>query len=250
MAVYDAVITDMHDHYDRDLTFRRIIAESSNVGMVLAARKVDNADLYKTYRAFGFGKNPKTDFPGVSAGQLEEISDWDGVQEANITFGQGLFATGLQVVRAYGALEQRGILRTPHFLVDVVGDAEATAKTTAGFKKTSKAVSRKVSNTVTSMLKSVVSSGTGVEAAIEGFSVAGKTGTAEVVGDNGRYGDSTILSFCGWLDGSSSDLVCLVTMEGADASAESGEACGGVFKEIMEFSIDRYQIYPDSQEGK
>ena len=139
-------------------------------------------------------------------------------------------------------------MRVPHFLVDVPGDEAKTEELKKNLTTHKKACGKKVASKVASMLKSVVSSGTGEEASISKFNVAGKTGTAEVVGSNGKYGDDTILSFCGWLDGSSSDLVCLVTVEKPTEGAESGEVCGKVFKDVMEFAIERYQIYPNAEE--
>lgn len=245
LRVYDHTVTDSHDHPDQSMSFRKIIADSSNIGTVLASRKVKQDELYKTYSKFGFGSNPGTDFPGVTAGQLEEPADWDGVQAANITFGQGVLVSGLQILRAYGALEQDGTAHIPHFLIDLPNNEEKAKEYAEKYGATTTAAKAKVCNRVTSLLKSVVTEGTGTDAKIAGFTVAGKTGTAEVAKNTGGYyEDKYIVSFCGWLEGSSSDLVCLVTVNEPKSDAGGGPIAGPAFADIMSFAAKRYQIQP------
>lgn len=248
LQVYDSTVTDSHEHGDLELSLTSIIAQSSNIGMVKAGETLSNEQLRETYKAFGIGVKPETDFPGVVSGLLEQTSDWDGVQEANITFGQGLSTSALQMARAYCALEQGGTLRTPHFLTEVVQDEAASREYAQKFSATSTACDAEVCAQVTGMLREVVASeeGTGSAAAIEGFDVVGKTGTAEVADNSGRYRAGTyIVSFAGWLEGSTSDLVCIVTVEEPQTEAGGGPVCGPVFADIMSFAIGCYQISPD-----
>ncbi len=245
LKVYDHKINDSHEHDTVRMTFKQIIAESSNVGTVLAARKAKLSELYDTYKSFGFTKAPNTDFPGVTSGTVEESKDWDGVQAANVTFGQGLTVTGLQLVRAYGAIEQDGKMATPHFLIDLPHDSEKASELLEKYEKTQTVEDKKVCKKVTKLLRSVVTSGTGKSAAIDGYKVVGKTGTAEVADETGSYAkDQYNVSFAGWLEGSSSDLVCLVTVQKPGNGADGAAACGPVFADIMSFAIDRYQINP------
>lgn len=248
LKVYDSTVADSHDHDTEVMTFRQIIAESSNIGTVLASRTVDLDDLYQTYHSFGFGQNPGVDFPGAAAGLLEETADWDGVQAANITFGQGVAVTGMQLIRAYGALEQGGTLRVPHFYVSSTGnegvfEGQHYRERVEALTATQKASKKKVCAKVTSMLESVVTEGTGTAGAVEGFTVAAKTGTAEIPNSTGGYkAGAYIVSYCGWLEGSDSDLVCLVTVEEPETEEGGGPVCGPVFADIMSFAADRYQI--------
>ncbi len=247
LQVYDSVVTDSHEHGDLELSLSSIVAQSSNIGMVKAGETLSNEQLRETYKAFGIGVKPETDFPGVVSGLLEQTSDWDGVQEANITFGQGVSASALQMARAYCALEQGGTLRTPHFLTEVVQDEEASREYARKFSATSTACDAETCAQVTDMLHEVVASeeGTGGDAAIEGFDVVGKTGTAEVADNSGAYrAGAYIVSFAGWLEGSTSDLVCIVTVEEPKTEAGGGPVCGPVFADIMSFAIGCYQISP------
>lgn len=247
LKVYNSTVTDSHDHDTENLTLQQIIAQSSNIGTVLASRKVELSDLSKTYSKFGFGTSTGVDFPGESAGILADSSEWNGVQAANVTFGQGVSTTAMQIVRAYGALEQRGTMRTPHFLVDLPNDSDKAAEYKQEFSKKSRAAKKTTCDEVTKMLRSVVTDGTGTGAAIKGYKVVGKTGTAEIASSSGGYLDEQyIYSFCGWLDDTNSDLVCLVTLDRATGSEGAGDMCGGVFADIMSFAIDRYQITSNS----
>lgn len=245
LKVYDHNVTDSHEHGTQRMTFKSIIAQSSNIGTVLAARKVSLSDLYETYKNFGFTQAPKTDFPGVNSGTVEEPKDWDGVQAANVTFGQGLTVTGLQLVRAYGAIEQDGKMMVPHFLIDLPHNSEKAAELLQQYKTAQTVEDKKVCKRVTKLLRAVVTSGTGKSAAIKGYKVVGKTGTAEVADNTGSYAKGKYnVSFAGWLEGSSSDLVCLVTVEKPNNGADGAGACGPVFADVMSFAIDRYQINP------
>lgn len=244
LKVYNHTVTDSHARSGTEnMTLDTIIADSSNIGTVLASRKVKPNQLYKTYQKFGFGQDCGVDFPGAASGLLEETSDWDGVQEATISFGQGVSVTGMQLVRAYGAIEQNGIMHVPHFLTALPNNKEKSEELTEPFSKIKKTVSASTCEDLTTMLKSVVTKGTAKAAAIKGFDVVGKTGTAEIPSNTGGYLSGTyIVSFCGWLDNTDSDLVCLVTLERPQTEEGGGPVCGPVFADIMSFAANRYQI--------
>ena len=244
LKVYDHTVTDSHERPGTErMSLNRIITESSNIGTVLASRKVSLSDLYKTYRKFGLGQSTGVDFPGAATGILEEPKDWDGVQAANITFEQGVAVTGMQMVRAYGAIEQGGTMHVPHFMVSLPNNAEKSAEYAEKYGATKKAASKKICDQLTGMMRNVVTKGTGKAAAIKGLEVVGKTGTAEVAGSTGAYIQGAyIVSFCGWLDDTDCDLVCLVTIERPKTDEGGGPVCGPVFADIMSFAANRYQV--------
>ena len=245
LDVYDATITDSHTHATEVMTLAQIVAESSNVGMVLASRTIEEEELYATYAMFGFGTKAATDFPGVAAGQLDAASDWDPVRAANITFGQGVTVTNGQLLAAFGAIEQGGTMRTPHFLTSVPGDEEASAELVDVLEEGVEVADAEDCEAVTQMLEGVVTDGTGTTAAIEGFTVVGKTGTAQIA-ESGVYTENYNVTFAGWLEGSSSDLVCIVTVYEPDGDVAGGTVCGPVFADIMSFAAERYQVNPDA----
>lgn len=243
MEVYDATISDSHEHGVDTMTLEDILAESSNVGITLVSREVTPDKLYDTYNSFGFGTKPATDFPGVAAGVLQKSSEWDGVQTANVTFGQGVSITGLELISGYGALEQHGVARVPHFLTDVPDDKTKASELLAPLTTQTTVADAKACDTTSEMLKAVVDHGTGEAAAVDGFTVTGKTGTAEIASVYGGYEENAyIVSFCGWLYGSSSNLICLVTMERPRSDNGGGDVCGPVFADIMSFAAERYQV--------
>ena len=248
LDVYDTTVTDSHDHDDETISFDQIIAESSNIGTVNASYESDSDTLYSTYNALGIGQKTGVDFPGEAEGQLEETADWDGVQRATITFGQGVATTGIQMVRAYAAIEQRGTMRTPHFVTSLPGSEELNEEYIEPLLGSSTVADASACESIISMMRSVVTYGTGTYAAIDGYNVVGKTGTAEVAGTSGSYEEGAyIVSFCGWLDGSDCDLVCLVTMERPRTEEGGGPVCGPIFADIMSFAADRY--HADANQG-
>lgn len=244
LKVYDHSVTDSHERNGTEtMSLTKIIADSSNIGTVMASRKVSLSKLYKTYKAFGFGQDTGVDFPGAASGQLEKSADWDGVQAANITFGQGVAVTGMQLIRAYGALEQDGVMHVPHFLVGTPNNTQKSKELTSKFSKSKRVAKKKYCDQVTKMMRSVVTSGTGTQASIKGIEVVGKTGTAEIPSSTGSYLKNTwIVSFAGWLENSDCDLVCLVTLEQPETQVGGGGVAGPVFADIMSFAANRYQV--------
>ena len=244
LKVYDHSVTDSHERNGTEtMSLTKIIADSSNIGTVMASRKVSLSKLYKTYKAFGFGQDTGVDFPGAASGQLEKSADWDGVQAANITFGQGVAVTGMQLIRAYGALEQGGVMHVPHFLVGTPNNTQKSKELTSKFSKSKRVAKKKYCDQVTKMMRSVVTSGTGTQASIKGIEVVGKTGTAEIPSSTGSYLKNTwIVSFAGWLENSDCDLVCLVTLEQPETQVGGGGVAGPVFADIMSFAANRYQV--------
>lgn len=245
LKVYDATIKDSHEHETEKMTLEQIIADSSNVGTVLASRKVDADKLYETYASFGFGTDPGTDFPGTASGQLQEASEWDPVRAANIVFGQGVTVTNAQMARAFGALEQGGVAHVPHFLTSIPKDQDKSDELIGPLTQSQTIADKETCERVTKLLRSVVTDGTGTDAAIEGYTVVGKTGTAQIA-ENGTYGHGNIVSFAGWLEGSSSNLICVVSVNKPGTGADGGTVCGPVFADIMSFAIERYQINPNA----
>ena len=171
-------------------------------------------------------------------GNLLPFDDWSKVTAYNVSFGQGLSLTPLQITRFYGALVNDGVECTPHFLLSKPQSGE-----TAEYGSDTVIKDKKAIDDLTSMLKTVVTEGTGKAAAIDGFNVAGKTSTAEIYDEkNGGYRKGVYnLAFTGFLADSSSQLVCFV---GANEVPTDGVVTP-IFKDIMTTAIDRFNIYPE-----
>ncbi len=243
--VYDHTITDSHTHATEEMTLTQIITESSNVGIVKAAQTIKLSQLYSTFTLFGFGSQTGVDFNAEADGTIGNYETWDGVQRANVNFGQGITVTALQLVRAYAAVANSGVICTPHFLTELPHNTELDEQMCDWEASEEQIISESTAATLTKMMRNVVTSGTGTSAAIEGYEVVGKTGTAEKVVGSTYSTTDYIVSFCGWIDGVDSDLnlVCLITIDSPQtADAYGGSICGPVFSKIMTYAIQRYSI--------
>ncbi|MEG2517244.1 MAG: penicillin-binding protein 2 [Raoultibacter sp.] len=229
-------VSDAHERGDETMSLRKIFANSSNVGLSLAASKLTFPVLYDKILQYNFNEETGVDYPGEAAGYLLNQKNWSTIQAYNISFGQGISVTPLQMARFYGALTNKGIECTPHFLI-----AKPQNNETLSYPTEDVVMNKAAIPAMTSLLESVVTDGTGKPAAIDGYSVAGKTGTAEYADDTGGYVKGFYnISFIGYMPHSNSQLVCFV---GA-TEVPGDRSTAAVFKDIMAFAIDRYKITP------
>ncbi len=229
------VVSDAHARADTTYTFREVIEKSSNVGISLITdEKIGFRKMYDRILEYGFGEKTGVDYPGESSGYVTDIDTWSTIQRYNVTFGQGLSATPMQMSRVYGALVNNGVACTPHFLIAYPKSGEAPKYSTKQIIHNQKTITD-----MTSMLQSVVSTGTAQAAQIDGFEPAGKTGTAEVANnEGGYYEDIYNVSFVGYLPNTTSNFVCFT---GAIQQPAEGNT-SGMFRDIMTYAIERYNI--------
>ena len=230
-------VSDAHARDNETMTATQILVRSSNVGMSLIAKRMGFDVLNDKIKAYGLGATTTgVDYPGENAGYLLDFSEWSRIQGYNISFGQGITETPIQMARFYGAIANGGVAYTPHFLISRADGQEVSWKGTH-LTKDADALAKLVD-----MLKLVVEEGTGTGAQINGFAVAGKTGTAEYVDEKhpekGYLADHYNNSFIGFLPDTDSKLVCFV---GA-TEVPSETATTEVFQDIMSFAIERYNI--------
>ena len=237
IKVGDDTVTDADKRdYTMTMDVREMMRRSSNVGFVLVGRKI-GADDFATYvDKWGIGHSSGVDFPGESLGIVKEHDQYDGATLGSMSFGQALSVSPIEVARAVGGIANGGVMMTPHFYKSSKGDEK-------DWGEGERAISEDAAAQVTSCMQTVVSEGTGVGGAVDGYDVAGKTGTAEIASSYGGYEENAyVMSFGGWLYGSSSDLVCLVTVNRPLTNLGAGGLCGPVFSEIMSYAAKRYQI--------
>lgn len=236
-------ISDAHARGDETMTLRQILDKSSNVGISLAVEKMGFQELYDHIVKYGLHKTTGVDYPGEgepgtdALGYLVPFEDWSQVTAYNVSFGQGISVTPLQMTRFYGAIINDGVACTPHFLISMPQSGETPEYATEQIVENTS-----VLPTMIDMLKTVVTDGTGTAAAIDGFEVAGKTSTAEIYDEeNGGYREGVYnICFTGFLADSSSQLVCFV---GAN-EVPGDRVVTPVFKDIMSTAIDRFKITP------
>ena len=227
-----------HERGDAYFSLRDILDQSSNIGISLASEKMGFQELYNHILAYNLNSLTGVDYPGEQIGYLLDFNQWSKVQAYNVSFGQGISLTPLQIARFYGALVNDGVECTPHFLLSKPQSGETPEYASEDVIENKQAIS-----SMTDMLKTVVTNGTGKAAAIDGFNVAGKTSTAEIYDEkNGGYRKGVYnLAFTGFLADSSSQLVCFV---GANEVPTDGVVTP-IFKDIMTTAIDRFNIYPE-----
>ena len=229
-------VSDSHERDDATFTLREILDQSSNVGISLSVEKMGFDKLYDHIKTYNLNEPTGVDYPGEASGTLQPFDKWARITGYNVSFGQGIAVTPLQITRFYGALVNDGVEVTPHFLINLPQTGETPTYATEDVIENKSAIP-----TMVDMLKTVVTDGTGKPAQIEGFSVAGKTSTAEVA-EGGKYKEDVYnLCFTGFLADSSSQLVCFV---GANEVPGTGNVAG-VFKDIMTCAIDRFKIMPE-----
>lgn len=245
------VITDAHDRGDATYTLQEIMDQSSNIGISLATENATAngvtgfQNLYNKINEYNLHTKTGVDYPGEGEegtdylGALQPFNKWGKVVGYNVSFGQGVSVTPLQMTRFYGALANDGVECTPHFLISKPQTGETIEYATEKVIEGEQALSD-----MTDMLKTVVTEGTGKDAAIEGYNVAGKTSTAEIYDEvNGGYRKNVYnMAFTGFIaEATGPQLVCFV---GANET-EYGSIVTPVFKDIMTTAIDRFKISPE-----
>ncbi len=220
-----------------EMSVARIVAKSSQVGIVKIALNLDEQAVWQTFTRFGLGENPGTGFPGESAGVLPFRDRWRDIERATLAYGYGLAVTPLQLARAYAVLANQGRLVTPSLLW-----LENTAAVDAR-----QVVDPRVARQVLEVLHGVTSEeGTASSARVEGFSVAGKTGTAHKVSSGGYADDRYLAFFAGIAPVRDPRLVTVVLIDEPRGDRYyGGEVAAPVFSRITEGALRLLNVVPD-----
>jgi cell division protein FtsI/penicillin-binding protein 2 len=216
------------------LTVRGILEESSNIGTVKIARKVGKHDMFRYMRLFGFGAKTGTDLPGEVSGQLRHPSDWSDRSLETLSIGQEIGTTALQMAAAYSAIANGGYLMTPTIFKKTMRNNETTLENAPRLIR--QVISPETATTLTSILEDVVRQGTGENAQVPGYRVAGKTGTAQQIkeGHSGYDPDRYISSFIGFLPAERPELLCLIAVDSPKDTHWASQVAAPTFSRIMQ----------------
>jgi cell division protein FtsI/penicillin-binding protein 2 len=240
LKVADRTIRESHTRGTQRMTVRQIVEYSSNIGTITIAQRLGEGRLASWIDRFGFGESTGIDFPGESAGFALPLDQWSGSTIGTVPIGHGIAVTPVQMARAYSAIANGGRLVRPH-LIDRI-DGRNVAK-----KNGRRVVSQAVSEQMLSMLRGVVVEGTGTAAAIPGYTVAGKTGTAAKIEPNGRYSTSRyVASFVGLVPASKPRLVVMVMVDEPRGGFYGGDVAAPAFREIARFNLQYLEIPQDA----
>lgn len=220
-----------------ELSVARIVAKSSQVGIVKMALTLDGESVWQAFSRFGLGENPGTGFPGESAGLLPYRDEWRDIERATLAYGYGLAVTPLQLARAYGAIANGGQLVSPT-LLKLENTRPADVR---------QAVEPRIARQVLDVLHGVTSEGgTASSARVEGYSVAGKTGTAHKVGKDGYADDRYLAFFAGIAPASDPRLVTIVLIDEPRGDRYyGGEVAAPVFSRITAGALRLLNVVPD-----
>ena len=238
IQVADRRIHDAELRGTERMTVAQILQRSSNVGTVTIARDyLGETRLKKWIRHFGFGARTGIDFPAESGGLLP--SYWSGSTIGNVPIGQGISVTAIQLASVYGAIANGGVWIQPH-LVDHVQGERAPAP------RRRRILSPSVNRTLLQMLKGVVSEGgTAQLAEIPGYTVAGKTGTAQVPGPRGYEPGKYVATFVGVVPARDPRLVVLVSVDQPHGAIFGGVVAAPAFAQIASFDLQYLEVPPD-----
>lgn len=240
LQVADRVIHESHTRGTERMSVREIVERSSNIGTITIAQRLGEGRLADWIDRFGFGKTTGIDFPGESSGFALPLDQWSGSTIGTVPIGHGIAVTPIQMARAYAAIANGGVLVQPH-LVDRM-DGKPYEQ-----RRGRRIVSRAVSNQMLAMLRGVVIEGTGVEAAIPGYTVAGKTGTAAKIDPDGRYSHTRyVASFVGLVPATKPRLVIMVMVDEPRGSIYGGTVAAPAFKQIARFNLQHLEVPPDA----
>ena len=239
----------VHDHAHGTLTATEALAKSSNVAAIKLGQKLGNDRLYEYIRRLGFGEKTGVELPGETAGLIRPVSKWQPGSIGSIPIGHEVGVTPLQMAAAYAAVANDGVRVAPH-LVREVRDAEG--KTTARTEPEShRVVSAETARMLRRMMEEVTLKGTARKAQLEGYTAAGKTGTAQKIDPRTHAYSQTkyVASFVGFAPLENPAAVIIVVIDEAIGLHQGGQVAAPVFAEIANQVLPYLNVTPDEQPG-
>jgi cell division protein FtsI (penicillin-binding protein 3) len=231
--------TSIKDHEPYGyLTTSQIIQHSSNIGIIKIAEKVGSSSMYKYARLFGFGSATNIGLEGETPGKIKPEKDWSRISVGQISMGHEIAVNTLQLATAFSAIANDGYIVKPHIVKRIYGLDEKTKL------QNSTSVKRKIATEdiiiqIKKMLRTVVISGTGTEANIPGWEVAGKTGTAQKYIDGKYSNDHFISNFVGFLPSSNPKILSAIVLDEPESPMHwGGQGAAVAFRRIMQRLIN------------
>lgn len=248
----DVTVHDAWWHPTETFTATGVLAESSNVGTLKIAQKLGPKAWYDYERKFGIGTQTGIELPGESAGILPDPSTWSGSSFANLPIGQGEAMTVLQLASMYQTIANDGV-RVPPRIVGSVTDADGGTRVTRQ-PNGIRVVTAKTAKTVRTMLESVtLPGGTGTKAAIDGYRIAGKTGTAQQPdpAHGGAYSDwMNWDTFAGIAPADNPQFVVAIMVDNPAHGLEGGDVAAPLYHEIATYELQHAHIPPTGSQSR
>ncbi|MEN3361280.1 MAG: hypothetical protein V7637_5262, partial [Mycobacteriales bacterium] len=244
IAVSDRVVHDAWVHGLTKWTATGVLAHSSNVGTLMIARKLGPGAFYDYLTKFGIGSRSGVQLPGESGGLLPKPETWSGSTFGNLPIGQGVSMTALQLASMYQAIGNDGVRMPPRIIAGVT-NPDGTVSTPAAPQPT-KVVSPAAARTVRAMLETVTETGgTGTTAAIDGYRVAGKTGTAQKPDPTcGCYSDRYWATFAGLVPANAPRFAIAIMVDDAKGGLHGGAVAAPLFHTIATYALTQDGVPP------
>ena len=236
----------IHDNASHGwLSLQQIVKYSSNIGAVKISEKLGPEHLYNTLCNFGFGTKTGIDCPGETAGSLALYKKWTKLDTSVISFGHGISVSAVQLISAVSTIANDGVLMKPH-LVRAITDKNGRYIHRFKPRKVRRVISADTARAIVKIMKTVITrNGTGTRAALEGYSVCGKTGTSQKIGKDGTYAEGKyIASFAGFTPAENPEIAILVVIDEPVEKYYGGIVAAPAFKKIAHESLNHMNISP------
>ena len=231
---------DSHDHAPLNLTLTGILSESSNTGTVMVGQNLPVQVRHDYLAKFGFGSRTGIGLPGETAGLLHPADQWDGRSQYAVLFGQSVGTTTMQNAQVFATLANHGVRVQPH-LVRAVADESGTLQPVP-LAEPQQVVSAETADAVVRMLESAVTEGTGGNAAVPGYRIAGKTGTAQAFEPGGVV--KVVASFIGVAPADDPEIVVSVALYNPHSSIYGGTVAAPVFSQVTGHALQYLGVPP------
>jgi cell division protein FtsI (penicillin-binding protein 3) len=243
IKIADATFSEHESHPVQQWSVTDIMANSSNVGTIMIGQKVGKDRLDHYLRAFGLGRSTGLGFPGETPGLLLDVAHWYPTSIGTVPIGQGLAVTAMQMVAAYNAVANGGVYVAPKLVKATVDERGVQHSTPPSAHR--RVISPRTAAQVTAMLEEVVRLGTGTAAAIDGYAVAGKTGTARKPLENARgyKVGAYMASFGGFVPAEHPALTAMVILD-EPTPIYGGLVSAPVFKDVVGYALRQFHIPP------
>lgn len=243
IEIGDHTFSDTHPHPTQAMSVAEIMAKSSNIGTIKMAQQLGAARLARWLKAFGYGQQLGLGFPGEGAGAVPPLERWSLTSLPTIAIGHGVAVTLLQAAHIYATFANDGVAIQPRLVRGTVGAEGRLSPVASG--ESHRVISPTTARQLRRMLTGVVTRGTGQRAAIPGYTVAGKTGTARKPRDDAAgYSNDFVASFVGLAPASDPRLVVAIMID-EPTPIYGGEVAAPVFRQVMSFALTRLGIAPD-----
>ena len=251
IEIWEDVFIDSFAHETEEWNVTEILKRSSNVGTILWAQDLGESRLYDRLTDFGLGQKSGLELPGETRGSLPELTKWSGTSLPTISIGQGVATTPMQMLVAYSSIANGGVRPAPSLILGARDNDGVFELMPSGTPQ--RIFSSETAELLTAMMEEVVIDGTGTQAQVPGYRVAGKTGTAWKPHPDGGYGEETneikyVASFAGFLPADQPELTVIVVIDEPVGSIYSGgRAAAPVFAEFAQFAVRQLRI-PSEEE--